>query len=736
MPMKPSLPGRQDASEEIDLASLLGTLIDHKWLIATVTGICFVLSLAYALLSSPVYQATAMIQVEPKTPTLPGLDDVSQMLTESAPQAVTEIALLTSRSVIGEAVDELNLDIDVHPRRFPLIGGFIARRAAGGAGPAPAWLGMNSYGWGGEQLIIDTLEVPGALVGTPLRFEAGESGAYQLYDDDDNLLAKGRVGETIRNGAVKIHVTKMQANPGTEFDVVRQRQLATIAAVQNNITASENAKDSGIILLSYELRDPGMATATLATISKQYIRQNIERNSAEAANSLHFVKEQLPKVRAELEKAEGALNAYQSKAHSVDIGLETKAILDQIVAIDTTLSQLRMQQAEVERRYTSQHPAYRALMKQIGGLEAKRQTLTDKTSDLPQTQQELLRLTRDVQVSTQTYTGLLNQEQQLDIARAGTVGNAYIIDPAVVDVTQPVRPNKLRIIVIGTFLGAFLIVAWVFLKQMLNRGVEDVQAIEQSGLPVYASIPMSPYQRDHESVSRQRMGNGKPYLLAIDAPNDLAIEALRSLRTSLHFAMLEAKNNVLMICGASPGAGKTFVSTNLAVIIAQTGQRVLLIDGDLRRGMLHRIMGHDNAHGLSELLVGKVELDKAIHRWPSLEGVHFISRGPAPPNPSELLMHQNFKVLMKTVSEQYDLVIIDTPPILAVTDAAIIGHQAGTSLLVARFGVNRLKELALAKQRLVQNGVELKGAIFNAVERRSDSYYAYGYEYASSKTEA
>ncbi|WP_242113107.1 polysaccharide biosynthesis tyrosine autokinase [Luteimonas aquatica] len=735
MSMRPLPTGKHDASEEIDLASLLGTLVDHKWLIAAVTAACFVLSVCYALLSAPVYQATAMIQVEPKTPTLPGLDDVSQILTESAPQAVTEIALLTSRSVIGEAVDELNLDVDVRARRFPLIGGFMARRA-GNAGPAPAFLGMDSYGWGGEQLVIETLEVPGPLVGTPLRLQAGEAGSYRLYDEDDNLLAEGKVGGIVRSGAVTVQVTRLAANPGTEFDVVRQRRLATIAAVQGNISASENAKDSGIILLSYELRDPEMAATTLAAISKQYIRQNIERNSAEAANSLRFVKEQLPKVRGDLEKAEGELNAFQSKAHSVDISLETKAILDQIVGIDTTLSQLRMQQAEVERRYTAQHPAYRALMKQIGGLEAKRKALTDQAGDLPQTQQELLRLTRDVQVSTQTYTGLLNQEQQLDIARAGTVGNAHVIDPAVVDVTQPVRPNRLRIVVIGTFLGAFLVVAWVFLRQMLSRGVEDVHAIEQSGLPVYASIPMSPYQRDHESVSRQRMGNGKPYLLAIDAPNDLAIEALRSLRTSLHFATLEAKNNVLMICGASPGAGKTFVSTNLAVIVAQTGQRVLLIDGDMRRGMLHKVMGHDNTHGLSELLVGRAELSQAIHRWPSLEGVHFISRGPVPPNPSELLMHPNFKALMKTASEQYDLVIIDTPPILAVTDATIIGHEAGTSLLVARFGVNRLKELALARQRLLQNGIDLKGAIFNAVERRSDSYYAYGYEYASSKADA
>ena len=352
----------------------------------------------------------------------------------------------------------------------------------------------------------------------------------------------------------------------------------------------------------------------------------------------------------------------------------------------------------------------------------------------PELHKQLLRLTRDVQVSNETYTGLLNQAQQLDIARAGTVGNVRIIDTAAVDTTHPVKPKKAVIALGGTFLGGFLAVAFVFLRQMLNRGVEDPAAIEQLGLPVYASIPRSEQESTISVHGKRVHADGRQHLLAVSAPADLATEALRSLRTSLHFARLEAKNNVLMISGSSPNAGKTFVSANLAAVIAQGGQRVLLIDGDMRMGMSHKVVGGRAEQGLSELISGQIDLAAATRPVAGIEGLHFIARGKTPPNPSELLMHARFTTLLEQLKPLYDLIIIDTPPILAVTDAAVIGHHAGTSLLVVRFGLNQAREIALAKQRFEQNGVEIKGAIFNAVEKRSSGYYSYGYyQYGDAK---
>ncbi|WP_426702073.1 polysaccharide biosynthesis tyrosine autokinase [Rhodanobacter sp. Col0626] len=727
----------QREDSEIDLGELLGTLIDHKWLIIIVTSMFLVISVAYALLATPIYQANAVVQVEQKVPELPGLSAISQTLGASSSEATTEIALITSRSVIGQAVNNLGLLVTATPHHFPLIGDFIARRYSPtrpGAVAAPM-LGMNSYDWGGSSLDIFQLNVPAALQGKTLTLVAGEHGAYTLLDVDDNILIKGQVRQSISAQGVTIQVKALAANPGTRFDVVRQRDLAVISKLQQDVNASEQGKDSGVIALTYNNADPVLAANLLDQVSETYVRQNVDRNSAEAASSLKFVKEQLPNVRRDLEKATAALNAYQTQAHSVDITMQTKGLLDQEVTIETSIQQLRMQQADMERKFTPQHPAYKALMTQIGQLQAQKAAMEKQVGGLPDTQQELLKLTRDVQVSNQTYTSLLNQAQQLDIARAGTVGNVRVIDTAAVDTTQPVKPKKALVVLGGTFLGGFLAVAFIFLRQMLNRGVEDPATIEQLGLPVYASIPLSEQELVISAKdAHHRGGDGKQHLLAVNAPADLATEALRSLRTSLHFARLEAKNNLLMISGSSPHAGKTFVSSNLAAVIAQAGQRVLLIDADLRKGAQHKVMGGRPENGLSELIAGQIDSSAAIRPVTGIEGLHFIARGKVPPNPSELLMHANFTALLNKLMPLYDLVIIDTPPILAVTDAAVIGHQAGTSLLVVRFGLNQAREIALAKQRFEQNGVEIKGAIFNAVEKRSAGYYSYGYyEYKAAK---
>lgn len=724
----PQIPSPDD-DDEIDLGDLLGTLVDHKWLIAIITGVFFLSALAYAVLATPIYEANAIVQVEQKVPDLPGLSAITQTLGASSSEATTEIALITSRTVLGKAATALNLNIEVHPRHFPLIGGFIARRYSPGRpdAVAPPSLGLSRYDWGGAQLDVFQLDAPAALQDKKLTLIAGSHGAYQLLDDDGHPLLAGQVGQVASGRGVTMQVKTLRANPGTRFEVIRHREVSTLAQLQMDVNATEQGKDSGIIELTYQNADPVLATQLLDQVSAAYVRQNVDRNSAEAANSLQFVQEQLPKVRIKLDAAQAALNAFQTQAHSVDITLQTKGLLDQEVAVEANLQKLRMQQAEVARIFKPEHPAYQALLKQIGQLEAKKADMEKQVGSLPDTQQQLLRLKRDMQVTNETYTGLLNQAQQLDIARAGTVGNVRVVDPAMVDTTLPVKPKKAVVVLGGTFLGGFLAVALVLIRKKLNRGVEDPAVIENLGLPVYASIPVSVAEAQTSARGKQVRGDGRQHLLAVDAPADLATEALRSLRTSLHFARLEAKNNVLMISGSSPEAGKTFISANLAVVVAQSGQRVLLIDADMRKGAMHKVIGGRPENGLSDLISGQVTLEAVTRTVPAVDSLHFIARGKIPPNPSELLMNARFTALLEQLKPLYDLVIIDTPPVLAVTDAAVIGLQAGSSLLVVRFGLNQAREIALAKRRFEQNGVEIKGAIFNAVERRSAGYYSYGY---------
>ncbi len=598
-------------------------------------------------------------------------------------------------------------------------------------------LGFDSFAWGGENVDIFQLDVPSSYLSKPLELVAGENNTYTLYNDDGEILLQGTVGEQVSSSGFTMQVKTLNARPETRFDVVKQRKLNTIIDYQQQLGAAERGKDSGIISLSMQHDDPQYAISILDEVSRLYVRQNVERNSAEAAQSLEFLREQLPQVRKELERYEQALNEYQTSTKSVDITIETQAILDQIVELDTLISEQNLKRAEMERRFTRQHPSYQALLDQMEQLKRQKAELTSKVESLPATQQELLRLTRDVAVTTEVYTTMLNSTQELDVLRAGTVGNVRVIDTADVNVEEPVKPKKALIAIIATLLGGFIGVALVLLRKALNRGVEDPDVIEQLGLPVYATIPFS---RDQEVVeggvkSRRPATTATSGLLAVTNPADLAIEALRSLRTSLHFARLEAKNNILMISGPSPGVGKSFVSANLGTIMAQAGQRVLLIDADMRKGYLNKLFKLPAENGLSELLATRITSKDAIHQT-EVEGLQVVPRGQIPPNPSELLMHANFTSFLDNVKDEYDIVIVDTPPILAVTDAAIVGRQVGMSLIVTRFAVNAAREIEVAMRRFEQNDIQLKGAIFNAVEKKASAYgygnYGYyNYEYKS-----
>jgi len=737
----PSVIGTRDNDQDsIDLLGIFGSLIDQKWLIGAFTGAFMMTGVAYAILATPVYLANALVQVEPKKNDMLGFSDLNSMLGGQSP-SVTEIGIIKSRAVIGKTVDDLRLDIDVTPNTFPLIGGFLSRRYRGETelSVAPPRFGLSSYAWGGERLEFANLNLPKELLGKKLTLIAGEQHRFQLLDDNDNLLVEGVAGEAFSQDGVEGQVAQLLANPGTRFEVVRNPRIVTIQGYQDALDISEQGKESGIIRLALASSDAAEAVKILNKIAALYVDQNVRRTSAEAAQSLAFLQSQLPQVKRDLAKASDALNAYQTHGKTVNISLETQSVLGQSVALETRISELKLQQAEMDRKFTKQHPAYRALMTQIGELTQQQRSLEGKVQDLPATQQELLNLTRDVEVASQIYTQLLNKSQELDIIRAGAVGNVRLVDTADVDLTSPVKPKKALIVLIATFLGAFVGVALVLLRKSLSKGLEGPEGIEQLGLPVYASIPYSALQQEEDSKKvRAKVAADTPaYLLALRNPTDLSIESIRSLRTCLHFAALDSTNNRIMISGPSPQVGKTFVSSNLAAVMAQSGQRVVLIDADMRKGHLHKTLNTPITNGLSDLLVKRCTLEQAINKV-EVDNLHFISRGQVPPNPSELLMHANFRDLLAQLSERYDVVIIDTPPLLAVTDAAIVGREAGISLIVARFGVNPAKEIEMTIRRFAQNGIELKGAVFNGVEKRAASYYGngsyYNYEYASDQS--
>ncbi|KPZ52371.1 Tyrosine-protein kinase wzc [Pseudoalteromonas sp. P1-13-1a] len=727
------------STQEIDLMALLGALLDRKYFIAGITALFMLVGIVYAVLSTPVYQATAMIQVEDGSASVPGFDDMAGMF-ESTSAAVTEIELLKSRSVIGEAVDTLKLDITAEPKLFPFIGNrayrkFIPMSEGDLAEPS---FGASSYAWGGESINIFRFDVPRYAINQEFTLVAQANNSLALLNSDGEQVLTGKVGEELTNGKFNLTVRELNARPGTEFILTRKDRLNTILDLQAAIGASEKGKDSGIINLSLQSSQPNYAEKVLDKVAAIYVRRNVERNSAEAQKSLEFLEVQLPEIKKQLEYAEQRFNDYQIKRQSINITLETQGVLEQVVKLETKLQELNLKRLELGRKFKKNHPAYQGIIEQIQAVEKQKDQLIGEVGSLPKTQQELLRLKRDVEVSNQIYTLLLSKTQELDIVRAGTVGNVRIIDYAEVNTSKPVKPKKALIVVMATMLGAMLSIAIVLIQKAIHKGVEDPSEIEALGIPVYASVPHSEHQdklTNFIKTRKNKVAKAKR-ILALDNPADLSIEALRSLRTSLHFAMMEAKNNIIAISGPSPGVGKSFISVNLASVLAQSGKKVLIIDADMRKGYLQKQLDLKWDDGLSDYLSGRLNLAQ-VTKTTKVEGLNVITRGQIPPNPSELLMHSNFSKLVEEVSAAYDIVIIDTPPILAVTDPAIVSAHTGTTLLVARFGQNHLREIELTRDRFEQNGIDVKGLVFNGVLKKASNAYGYygyyNYEYKSDK---
>lgn len=725
------------ASQEIDLMALLGALIDRKYFIIALTAVFMAIGVVYAVFSTPVYQATAMIQVEKGSASVPGFDDMAGMF-ESTSAAVTEIELLKSRSVIGEAVDTLKLDVIAEPKLYPFIGSRAYRTftpMVEGELAEPSF-GASSYAWGGERIDIFRFDVPDTAIGRGFVLVAGEANSLTLLNAEDEVILKGKVGQELTNGKFNLTVRSLHARVGTEFIILRKDRLNTILDLQAAIGASEKGKDSGIINLSLQSENPAYAEKVLDKVAGIYVRRNVERNSAEAQKSLEFLEVQLPEIKKQLEFAEQRFNDYQIQRQSINITLETQGVLEQVVKLETKLQELELKRLELSRKFKKDHPTYQGIIEQIAAVNEQKQQLVGEVGNLPETQQELLRLKRDVEVSNQIYTLLLSKTQELDIVRAGTVGNVRVIDYAEVNTSKPVKPKKALIVVMATMLGGMLAVAIVLVQKAMHKGIEDPNEIEAIGLPVYASVPYSDYQEKLAGFGARKAKNKPKSILALDNPADLSIEALRSLRTSLHFAMMEAKNNLIAISGPSPGVGKSFVSVNLAAVLAQSGKKVLIIDADMRKGYLQTQFGIKWDDGLSDYLSGRLNLEQ-VTKTTTVEGLSVITCGQIPPNPSELLMHSNFSKLVAEVSVAYDLVIIDTPPILAVTDPAIVSAHTGTTLLVTRFGQNHLKEIELTRNRFEQNGTDVKGVVFNGVLKKASNAYGYygyyNYEYKSDK---
>ena len=710
----------EDDDEGLALGEIIAVLMDYRWLIAAVTLFALVLGLAWVFVAKPIYRADGLLQVEEKSSGMGSLKALQPLLGDET-SVSAELEILSSRMVLGRVVKKLKLDIVAVPRTFPLIGGALSRRYDGDDPNSP-WLGLSRFSWGGDRIQVDSLEVPARALDDQLTLVAGDEGGFEVMDGDGQSVLKGQVGKRAIGQDYSIFVAQLKARPGTRFRLMKLSAETAVDDLRRNYSVKERGKKSSLLELSLTGGDPEQIGIVLDDIMNTYLRQNVERRSAEAEKTLAFLETQLPALKTQVDSAEAAYNNYRQSRGSLDLSLETQSVLKSLVEVENAAVLLKQERDELRQNFTPEHPRIQAVDNKLQRLNERRKAFDADVAALPDTQQTVLRLARDVEVSNRLYTELLNTAQQLRVSKAGTVGDVRIIDSAAVG-RQPVGAKPIAILGIALLLGVLFSMVIIWLLRALRVVVEDPEIIEsQLGLPVYATVPHSKMEIDLQRKSKSGVGE----LLAVSFPEDDAVESLRGLRTTLHFALLDAQRNSLLITGSSPGLGKSFISKNLGVVLAQVGKRVVIVDADLRRGHIHKEFGRERALGVSEYVAGQAALD-AVLKTTSVANLCVVSTGQIPPNPSELLMHERFATLLRELGERFDTVIVDAPPVLAVSDAAIIGRHVGATLMVARSGKHPIRELEQAVKRLNQAGVEVKGFVFNDLNV-SRQRYRYGYK--------
>ena len=739
-------PSTNDAAQkddEIDLIALLLTLLRGWKTILTCALLGLALGVTYSRYVQPTYQTDALLQIDEKAKGIAALGtNISELVGESTSAAETERELIKSRMVLGTVVNKLHLDLRVSN---PEIGALD--RIAQSKVPAQTSTeqGVFLETMHGEAQ-INSFEVPLAYVGKPFTLVKTATGfTLSLENSEEIVEYKGNVGTpTTLNtpeGNIKISVASLPS-AGHLISLTKLSAPSAINKLSSDLLVVERGKQTGIVQLTLTGEDQEQVSRVLANVVQSYVDQNLSRGSQQTTTTIEFMESQIPQLKQKLEQSEEAFNKFREQYGTIDVTKEAEILLSESAQIERQLSELQLKQAELLTYYTAEHPLVVQINDQLAVLNARRQEIKDTVTRMPETQREFLQLSQDMEINREIYLTMLKNYEQLKIARAGEIGSVRVVDMPI-KTYEAIAPKKLQIWILALLLGTILGTLLVFIKSLLRNLVKDPEQVEaKTGVPVIATIP-----RSKAAINIMKSNKNSRRLLAMVDHDGLSYEGIKSLRTSLMFAMppvskvasifgelereeASKQGRIIVISGESPSIGKSFISSNLAETFSQLNKKVLIIDGDMRRGELHKIFTISQSNGLGDYLTETdTTLASFIHPT-SFEFIDFMPRGKHPNNPASLLSTDKFSNMLVQLVAIYDYIIIDTPPVLAVSDAIITAQYADKVLMVTRYNHSVEGQLAYAVKQMNKANVTVDGIVLNDMVQGITSKYSYHYSYA------
>ncbi len=731
-----TVPATSDAKEYLRL------LLRHK------VGLLLTLLLGllgawlFLISTDKVYETSALIEVKEERNYFDDSGNVSQT-DWNAPTIKEEANLLRSRKVLSPVIEAFDLRTSAEPKTVPVLSALSFRIPA--LGDMISKLSFASkYAWSDVTIAIAELTVPRQWEDLALTLTSLGDNAYSLSDEDENLLVeRAEVGNPVtveipNLDPLTINIAELEAPAGVEFSVARASLQSAVSDFRDDLSTETTDSKSRMITVKQRGEDPVLIADLINAILGEYTAVKLGSQNRSSDGKLEVYEEQLPKVEAELRAAELALSDFRRQAGSFGEDTQVNFKLGQLDKLETDLLEKEVERDDLLKRYTVSHPTPKRLQKEIDVLQDKIRQVRGTLSARPDTQRELAVLEDELETKRNLFIEVKEELQKLRLANVGNVGEVQIIDDALAP-RKPVSPSPLLAVVGGTLTTLFLYTLFLTLRSALSTVISDQESLERaSGLPVFMNIPKSNAQRrlgspatvdprkllpggDGASSSKAISGN----VLALSKPEDYSIENLRGLRSMLEDVMADADNNVLMFTSPLPSMGKSFLSMNLAVLVAQSGKKVLLIDADYQRGQLHKSLGLAVGPGLPEVVRGKSELKETV-KATSVPNLYCIPRGySGGTNSTDMPSDKEFGAFLNVVAPRFDICIIDTPPVLSVSTAASLGKHAGSTIMIVKEGEVKEPQLNEALKRLSFSGVRVSGCIMNGSSTPTPKHYTY-----------
>jgi len=688
-------------------------LLKHQWLILATAFVTTLLVAVYSYKMKPVYRASARVDVQAEEPLLQTLNDLFRAEQADDSFLATQISILQSDNLAWETIQQLGLAKLPSPGRTSQSDGQVL-------GTPPAMKNAAVAALKANLKVERPKETRMALV------------SYESTDP--------REAATIVNALVKNYI---EHNFKAKYDATRQAtgwMEQRLDELKLKVETSEGA------MVAYE-RENKIANIGEKQTAEEARFEDMSKDLSQAQSD-RLSKESLYKMVAANDAQVGFI-----QTNSLLPGLEAKEL------------DLKEQYSEALAQYGPTYPKVLRLGDQLKDLQAligrERKRVVDnlhneylaaaqrekflaaavaeQKSQVDRVNQLLIQhnlLKREFESNQQLYDNLLQHLKDANVSAGLRATNIRIIDEATIP-SFPVRPNRLRNIEFALAAGLILGIALAFTREALDNSVKNAQEIEKlTNLPTLSIVPLNPSSVLRSSgLFHARRRNGAKgsdgfavELAVLRKPGAAISEAFRTLRTSVLLSTAERPPQALLITSAQPSEGKTATTLNLAVTLAQKGSRVLLIDSDLRRPGLAKALNLRNQNGLAEFLTGTREFDeRLLQKVAGLDSLFLLPAGPYPPNPAELLCSMKMENLIKHLREKFDHLVLDSPPVLPITDATILSSLVDGIIMVVECESTTRAALGRACRVIEHSGGKILGTVLNKVDTRRDGYYGYRY---------